>query len=116
MSQIETFEPDDFILGPDQQITAIGTLKAGTAVTRLAPVMTDDTGLFVPWDGSAGTAVGLAAFDLAAADDMGFSYYAKGSFRSSSIPWPKITVDTTTRDMTDSEKQAAFAGTAISVG
>lgn len=118
MSQIENFEPDDFILGPDQPVTAVGTLKSGTTVTRLTPVAidSDDPSLFVVWDGYTDAALGLAAFDLTASSDTEFSYYAKGSFRSSAIPWPQIPTGTTPRDMTEAEKQAAFAGTAISVG
>ncbi|MDN8599022.1 head decoration protein [Citrobacter sp. S2-9] len=115
MSQIETFESDDFILGPDKPISVVGTLKAGTSVARLTPVMTDATGLLLPWDGSPGKAVGLAAFAVTASSNTEFSHYVKGSFRSSSIPWPQV-AGTTPHDMTDLEKQTAFAGTAISVG
>jgi len=117
MSDVEILEPDDFILGPDKPLTAVGTMLADKVVSRLEPVMIDPTnGYFLPWDGTEGNAVGLAAFDIdTTGANKGFSYYAKGSFRSTSIPWPQIDGDPA-RDMTDQEKQAAFAGTAISVG
>lgn len=117
MSEVETMNPDDFILGPDKPITAVGTILAGNVVSRLTPVMLDPTGgYFLPWDGTDGKAVGLAAFYVdASGGNTGFSYYAKGSFRSSAIPWPQI-AGTPARDMTEQEKQTAFVGTAISVG
>lgn len=117
MSDVETFEPDDFILGPDQPVTTTGTMVADNVVTRLTPVMTDPTnGYFLPWDGVEGKAVGLTAFDVdSTGGNKDFSYYAKGSYRSSSIQWPQIDGEPP-RDMTDQEKQAAFTGTAITVG
>lgn len=117
MSEVETFEPDDFILGPDQPVTAVGTMLADNIAPRLTPVMTDPTnGYFLPWDGGEGKAVGLTALDVdSTGANKGFSYYAKGSYRSGAIKWPQITGDTP-RDMTDQEKQAAFVGTAITVG
>lgn len=117
MSQIETFEPDDFILGPDQPVTAVGTMLSGKTAPRLTPVMLDPTdGYFLPWDGTDGKAVGLTAFDVdATSGNTPFSYYAKGSYRSTSVNWPQV-AGTTPRNLTDEEKQAAFAGTAISVG
>ncbi|WP_368750145.1 head decoration protein [Klebsiella aerogenes] len=117
MSDVQTFEPDDFILGPDMPVSAAGTMLADKVAPRLTPVMIDVTdGYFLPWDGTEGNAVGLTALDVdSTGANTGFSYYAKGSFRSSAINWPKIAGDTP-RDMTEQEKQAAFAGTAISVG
>lgn len=117
MSDVETFEPDDFILGPDKPVSATGTMLADHVVPRLTPVMIDPTnGYFLPWDGTEGNAVGLTALDVdSTGANKGFSYYAKGSYRSTSIQWPQIDGETP-RDMTDQEKQAAFAGTAITVG
>lgn len=117
MSQIETFEPDDFILGPDQPVSVVGTMVSGHNVPRLTPVMVDPTnGYFLPWDGTAGKAMGLTAFAVdSTGGNTGFSYYAKGSYRSTSINWPQVAGDVP-RDLTEQEKQAAFVGTAVSVG
>lgn len=117
MSTIETFEPDDFILGPDMPVSVVGTMLSGNKAERLTPVMLDPTdGYFLPWDGTSGKALGLTAFAVdASGGNTGFSYYAKGSFRSSSINWPQIAGEAP-RDLTEQEKQSAFAGTAVSVG
>lgn len=113
MSRTEEYIPDDFILGPDLVVSTRGTLAQGEDMLRLTPVMVGSSGSsddeFVQWDGSAGAAVGLTC--LAVASVTGpqvFSYYSKGSFRSTAINWPA--------DLSDEQKQAAFAGTAISIG
>ncbi|CAI1717896.1 MULTISPECIES: head decoration protein [Serratia] len=113
MSQTETFEQDDFILGPDLPLSVMGTLAQGADVPRLTPVMVDSSGSsgdeFVAWDGTPGTAVGLTCFaESSTLGVKGFSYYNKGSFRSTAINWPE--------DLTEGQKQTAFVGTAISIG
>lgn len=113
MSRTETFEPDDFILGPDMPLSVVGTLAQGEELLRLTPVMVGSSGSsddeFVKWDGTAGTAAGLACFAVVAIDEAKpFSYYNKGSFRSTAINWPE--------DITDEQKQTAFVRTAISIG
>ncbi|MEZ2600760.1 head decoration protein [Kluyvera intermedia] len=113
MSQTETFEPDDFILGPDFPLSTVGTLAQGVEVSRLTAMMVDSSGSsgdeFVEWDGTSGTAVGLTCFaEDSSSGVKGFSYYNKGSFRSSAINWPE--------DVTEGQKQTAFVGSAITIG
>jgi len=106
----ETYSPDDFILGPDLAVTAIGTIASGVTAERLTPLMLDATaGTFKVWDGTPGKAVGLTAFAVATgASAADAAYYKSGSFRSSSISWGEVK---------DAVKQkSAFAGTPISVG
>ena len=110
MNRTENFEPDDFILGPDMPLSVTGMMAAGNEALRLTPVMVGSSdGEYAVWDGSAGTAVGLTCFVVITTDEpKGFSYYNKGSFRSTAINWPE--------DMTEGQKQTVFAGTAISIG
>ncbi|EBU7766754.1 head protein [Salmonella enterica subsp. enterica serovar Rovaniemi] len=106
----ETYSPDDFILGPDLVVTAVGHFTSGIDAPRLTPLMIDATyGTFKVWDGSVGKAVGLTATALkTGSNTVDASYYKAGSFRSSAINWGTVT---------DSSKQkSAFAGTPISVG
>jgi hypothetical protein len=113
MNRVEYFEQDDFILGPDLPVSTVGTLAEGEEMLRLTPVMVGSSGSsdneFVAWDGTTGTAVGLSCFDEVSINGpKRFSYYNKGSFRATSISWPA--------DLTDEQKQTAFAGTPISIG
>lgn len=113
MSIPENFEQDDFILGPDLPVSTVGTLAEGEELLRLTPVMIGSSGSsddeFVVWDGTTGTAAGLTCFaEVSITGPKGFSYYNKGSFRSTSINWPA--------DLSDAQKQTAFAGTPISIG
>lgn len=107
---IETYSPEDFILGPDPVVTAIGHFSGGIEAPRLTPLMVDtNTGAFKIWDGSVGKAVGLTATAVnTGASTSDQSYYKSGSFRSAAINWGAVT---------DTNKQkSAFAGTPISVG
>lgn len=106
----ETYTPDDFILGPDLAVTAIGTIGSGITAERLTPLMLDaTTGIFKIWDGTPGTAVGLTAFAIAkSTSTTDAAYYKSGSFRSTAINWGGVS-DTVKR-------KSAFAGTPISVG
>ncbi|MCS2152379.1 head decoration protein [Scandinavium goeteborgense] len=113
MSRTEHFEQDDFILGPDLPLSVVGTLADGEEVLRLTPVMVGSSGSsddeFVSWDGSIGTAVGLTCFaEASIAGPKSFSFYNKGSFRSTSINWPA--------EVSEAQKQTAFAGAPISIG
>ncbi|ECG7135600.1 head decoration protein [Salmonella enterica subsp. enterica serovar Uppsala] len=106
----ETYSPDDFILGPDLVVTAIGHFSGGINTPRLTPVMVDaTTGVFKVWDGTIGKAVGLTASAVnTGSSTADLSYYKCGSFRSSAINWGTVT-DTC-------KQKAAFAGTPISIG
>lgn len=113
MSRTEEYTPDDFILGPDLAVSTRGTLAQGQELRRLTPVMVGSSGSsddeFVAWDGTAGTAVGLTCLaESSLISAKVFSYYNKGSFRSTAINWPA--------DLTEAQKQTAFAGTAVSIG
>ncbi|WP_234262264.1 head decoration protein [Klebsiella aerogenes] len=113
MSRTKEYTPDDFILGPDLVVSTHGTLAQGQELKRLTPVMIGSSGSsddeFVAWDGSAGTAVGITCLaESSLLAPKVFSYYSKGSFRSTSINWPA--------DLSDAQKQTAFAGTAVSIG
>ncbi|EKE2597381.1 TPA: head decoration protein [Salmonella enterica] len=107
---VETYSPDDFILGPDLVVTAIGHFSGGVDAPRLTPVMVDaNTGAFKVWDGTVNKAVGLTATAVkTGSSSADASYYKSGSFRSSAINWGTVT-DT-------SKQKSAFAGTPISVG
>ncbi|ECC1660249.1 head decoration protein [Salmonella enterica subsp. salamae] len=107
---IEIYSPDDFILGPDPVVTAIGHFSGGIDSPRLTPLMIDaNTGAFKVWDGTVGKAVGLTATAVSTGSSTSDqSYYKSGSFRSTAINWGTVT---------DTNKQkSAFAGTPISVG
>ncbi|ECA8972934.1 head decoration protein [Salmonella enterica subsp. enterica serovar Omuna] len=106
----ETYSPDDFILGPDLVVTAVGHFAASVDVPRLTPIMVDSTyGTFKAWDGSVGKAVGLTASAVkTGSGTTDASYYKSGSFRSSAINWGTVT--------DSSKRKSAFAGTPISVG
>ncbi|HCM1942202.1 TPA: head decoration protein [Salmonella enterica subsp. salamae serovar 30:g,m,s:e,n,x] len=106
----EIYDPDDFILGPDHVVTAVGHFSGGIEAPRLTPLMVDaNTGAFKIWDGSVGKAVGLTATSVnTGASTSDQSYYKSGSFRTTAINWGTVT-DT-------SKQKSAFAGTPISIG
>ncbi|ECG8601140.1 head decoration protein [Salmonella enterica subsp. salamae] len=107
---IETYDPDDFILGPDLVVTAVGHFAASIDAPRLTPLMIDSSlGTFKVWDGSVGKAVGLTATAVkTGSSTVDLSYYKAGSFRYTAINWGSVS-DT-------SKRKSAFAGTPISVG
>ncbi|WP_225221264.1 head decoration protein [Escherichia whittamii] len=110
MMTTETYSPDDFILGPDLVVTAVGHFAASIDVPRLTPIMVDSSiGTFKVWDGSVGKAVGLTATPVkTGASTADLSYYKAGSFRYTAINWGTVT--------DSSKRKSAFAGTPISVG
>ncbi|NEG58194.1 head decoration protein [Pantoea agglomerans] len=119
MSEVQTFEHDDFILGPDLPVSTTGYLAADMTAERLTPLMAQADGTLALWDGTADTAIGLTALATDAAAGDAVSYYMKGGFRASSVTWPQAAgaaQGDPARDLTDAEKSTAFAGTAIHLG
>lgn len=126
MSEVQIFEHDDFILGPDLPVSTTGILSADMNAERLTPLMVSADGSLAAWDGTPGTAVGLTALATDAAAGDALSYYMKGGFRASQVAWPKVTqsdggadggeAKVSERELTEAEKNTAFAGTAIHLG
>lgn len=112
MSEVQIYEPDDFILGPDAPVSATGMLIGGQKIARLTPLVVDSTAKsFKAWDGTTGSPVALSCFaEDSSVGALPFSYYHKGQFRATAIAWPAGMAGNTTA------QQSAFAGTAISVG
>lgn len=112
MSEFQTYEPDDFILGPDAPVSATGKLNASLKIARLTPLVVDATAkTFKVWDGTTGFPVALSCFAVdSTAGVTAFAYYTSGQFRSSAIAWPTAIASNT------NAQSSAFAGTAISVG
>ncbi|ELE9727883.1 head decoration protein [Enterobacter kobei] len=119
MSEVQIFEHDDFILGPDLPVSTTGILSADMNAERLTPLMVSADGTLAAWDGTQGTAVGLTATATDAAAGDAVCYYIKGGFRASAVAWPQAAGAADgdpARDLTEAEKSTAFAGTAIHLG
>lgn len=119
MSEVQIFEHDDFILGPDLPVSTTGFLSAAMKAERLTPLMVEADGTLAVWDGTQGKAIGLTAMAMDAAAGDAVSYYIRGGFRAGAVAWPQVAgaaEGDPARDLTDAEKSTAFAGTAIHLG
>ncbi len=115
MTEVYDYTPDDFIAGDEPLRTGLATVAAGQTFERLTPLMLqqdsgggEDTSLLVVWDGTPGAAVAMSAKAVEAlAADTAVPFYKTGCFRTSFVQWPD--------GVSDTQKQAAFLGSPISV-
>ena len=92
----------------DPVYTARGAADLSAATPALTPLMLNETGKLVAWDGTkAGTAVGLLALSVADSATQ-VTYFKSGSWRLEDIQWPHGVSD-------EHLKRNAFVGTALSV-
>lgn len=103
-----TYTPDNSVIKQGDHVRRM--IKAGQVFPVLVPLMADATekDTLVKWDGTDGKAVVLSACIAASpAANEKKAVIVSGIYRISEIKWPD--------GLTETQKRAAFQGTAISV-
>lgn len=103
--------------GTQQVATTMVAIAGGQGeIQAYTPLMVDAAqGLFKVWDGAAsGDAVYLTASVIDATDEVNAQVYKCGTFNIDVINWPTVTTEDATTELTQAQKLAAFAGSAVS--
>ncbi|MCU0144860.1 head decoration protein [Klebsiella pneumoniae] len=112
--------------GTQQVATTMVAIAGGQGeIPAYTPLMVDAAqGLFKVWDGAAsgdavyltasGDAVYLTASVIDATDEVNAQVYKCGTFNIDVINWPTVTTEDATTELTQAQKLAAFAGSAVS--
>lgn len=104
---VKTFEHIQPLVGSDPVHSATGASGVTSATKALTPLMLGEQGALVVWDGkTAGSAVGILALDIDGTENT-LPFFKSGTWRTDSLKWPE--------GVSESAKQNAFTGTAISV-
>lgn len=101
------------ISGSQEVATTLVVLAGGqNVIPAYTPLMVDTTtGKFLVWNGlKSGEAVYLTAAEINATSDVNAQVYKSGTFNIDVIKWPL----NGTTELTQAQKLAAFAGSALS--
>lgn len=100
----------ELIAGTEQLVTTRGHFTAsGDVIPALTPLMLDDNGTLVPWDGESTThAVYVSAVEVDTSRRTVAQVYKTGVLNIAVINWPEYVT-------AEEAKAAAFAGSGISV-
>ncbi|WP_068871533.1 head decoration protein [Edwardsiella tarda] len=97
------------IAGTEEIVSTLACFANSGDIPALTPIMMNDSGLMVPWDGTThGKAVYLTTATINTATQQRAMVYKAGIFNIESINWPSG-ADTVEK------KIAAFVGSGISV-
>ncbi|MGL5370797.1 MAG: head decoration protein [Plesiomonas sp.] len=104
MEELKYFQP---VAGSDPVYTGVGASGLTQSTPALTPLMLNDEGALIAWDGlKAGTALGLSALS-ADGTAATVTYFKSGTWRIDDVKWP----DGASQIL----KRNAFIGTALSV-
>ncbi|MDU7173636.1 MAG: head decoration protein [Klebsiella oxytoca] len=100
----------ELVAGTEALVTTLGMFASGKGVIpELTPLMQDDNGALVVWDGAkAGQAVYVSCFTVDTASQTQAQVYKAGVLNVDALNWPEAVT-------TLSAKIAAFVGSGISV-
>lgn len=105
------------ISGTQEVCTTMVTVAGGQdVIPAYTPLMVDtSTGLFLIWDGtSSGEAVCLTSCTIDASVTVNAQVYKSGTFNIDVINWPSEPDSNGVTELTQAQKLAAFAGSAVS--